>query len=818
MRLGNLFNAGKPKTLAQAPKAQPTAKQQSNLAAALDKKHDPANPFKDVIWTRQPVQQVKDYKPILTEADLIEYLKRCAETGIAGFDYETSGDENHRVLPVDPETGQPIEGKEKANWLKSVNLDPWKADICTMSISAAAHESRAIPISHKDGAIFEPSLDRAAARRLVMDVVDRLLFSNPKIVKIAVNLGFESKHTAKHGKYIQMPVADPLLMWIRCMQVIAPHKIKVPKKPFSGWGLKEATKQFLGVEQGNFQDVLDKHGAMFFDEIRADQGDGLQYSCEDADYAVQHYLYWLEIAKQIPGYEKWLLEIEMPFQRVIGLMEYWGMYWDSDLAQVKREEAENMQTDAAAEIARIGEELFNVPINPGKSGKTGDVKHLLFELMQVPAAKWGKTGASLDEEALINMTFMLENKLTAIEEEKYLAIPLPEGWEQMDVDANYGEEGFIGDLSRDERQAIRIARRPEHPYKEQALRLIQLLKNIQKYSTLLSSHINGREKWRNEISGRIHAGYGVWTETSRANSFNPNGQNVPRVDNDVFGIRNFYRAPEGKVLFLIDFSGFELRIMAWRANDATMIELFNTGGDMHKRTAMTLTGKTNPDDVTKPERTSAKAGNFGISYGGTEHALQKTFLTDYGQRRTLDECLEIVNAVKNSYPGIPQFQRDIELDTREKGYVTTAYGYIRLLPAIVSPNRAARNGAARQAANTPIQGSAADFMKRAQNTVYDRIGEDTRAVYLGEKKREEVTFYHSETDMIAQIHDEVIFELEDEPGVAERVYREVKALMERAPLKSFPVPVEAEGSFAYSWGKKQDAEEWLEQRRKGATA
>ena len=817
MRLGSLFSAGKPKTLAKAPTAQPTPRQQSNLAAVMDNKHDPAHPFKNVIWTRQPVQQVKDYSPILTEADLVAYCQRCAETGLAGFDYETSGDENHRIPPTDEETGLPIEGKALEKWLKSVNLDPWKADICTMSISAAAHESRAIPISHKDGAIFEPSLDRAAARRLVMDVVDRLLFSNRKIVKIAVNLGFESKHTAKHGKYIQMPVADPLMMWVRCMQVIAPHKIKVPKKPFSGWGLKEATKQFLGVEQGNFQDVLNKHNAMFFDEIRADKGDGLLYSCEDADYAVQHYLYWLEIAKQIPGYEKWLHEIEMPFQRVIGLMEYWGMYWDTDLAQVKKEEAENMQENAAAEIARIGEELFNVPINPGKSGKTSDVKHLLFELMNVPAAKWGKTGASLDEEALINMTFMLENKLVEIDEEKYLAVPLPEGWEAIDVDAKYGEPGFNGDLSRDERQAIRIAQRKEHPYKEPALRLIQLLKDIQKYSTLLSSHIVGREKHLNEVSGRIHAGYGVWTETSRANSFNPNGQNVPRVDNDVFGIRNFYRAPNGKVLFLIDFSGFELRIMSWRANDAVMIELFNTGGDMHKRTAMTLTGKENPNDITKPERTSAKAGNFGISYGGTEHALQSTFLKDYGLRKTLDECLSIVNAVKGTYPGIPQFQRDIELDAREKGYVTTAYGYIRLLPDINSPNRSARGSAGRQAANTPIQGSAADFMKRAQNTVYDRIGEDTYAVYWNEKPREEVTFMHGETDMIAQIHDEIIFELEDEPGLAEKVATEVKAIMERAPLKNFPVPVEAEGSFAYSWGNKQDAEEWLQQR-KGATA
>lgn len=833
MRLGSLFGATKPKTLAKVPQA--TDKQQGALAAVIEKpKHNPSEPFGYVVWPKQPLQKVKDYKAILTIEDLEAYLRRCQETGLAGFDYETSGDEDHRVPPNYTEeqneafAGRPYAGKDLDKWLKNVNLDPWKADICTLSLAAAAHESRVIPISHKKGQIFEPSLSRSAARKLVMDTVDRLLFSNKSVVKIAVNLGFETKHTAKHAKYIQMPVADPLMMWVRCMQVISPQKIKVPSKPYSGWGLKAATKAFLGVEQGDFTAVLSKHEVMFFDEIAADTGDGLLYSAEDADYAVQHYEYWLEIAKQIPGYDKWLHEIEMPFQRVIGLMEYWGMNWDPDLAGVKHDEAINMQEAAAAEIKQIGKDLFNVDINPGKSGKTGDVKHLLFDLMGVPAAKYGKTGPSLDEEALINMTFLVENKLVSLDEEKHLKVELPEGWETIDTEATYGEEGFNGDLSKEERGAIRIAQRPDHPYKEPGIRLMQLLKNIQKYSTLLSSHIIGREKYRNPVSGRIHAGYGVWTETSRANSFSPNGQNVPRVDNDVFGIRNFYTSSPGKILFLIDFSGFELRILAWNAKDEVMIELFNTKGDMHRRTASTMTGKPE-SEITKLERNDAKPANFGIAYVGTEHALQKTFLTDLGVRKTLDECLFMVNAVKETYPGIPAFQREIALDAREKGYVSTAYGYIRILPGINSPNRYDRGSAGRQAANTPIQGSAADFMKRAQNTVYDQIGEDTAKAQairynaqldqLSELETQQlltlegIVFEHGHTDMIAQIHDEIIFEVDDNPETVERVARTVQAIMEREPLRNFPVPIEAEGSVAYAWGTKMDVEEWLKQKR-----
>lgn len=834
MKLGSLFGPP-PKTLAKPPKPKNEGQQPVNaLAAALPKKlNNPSDPFAYVVWPKQPLQQVKDYKAILTLADLESYCLRCQETGLAGFDYETSGDEKHRNPPpyVDPddedEVPVPLEGKELEAWLKNVNLDPWKADICTLSLSAAAHESRVVPISHKQGAIFEPSLERDAARAMVMDTIDRLLFSNKKVTKIAINLGFETKHTAKHGKYILSPVADPLIMWVRCMQLIAPQKIKSPKKPFIGWGLKAATKAFLGVEQGDFTAVLYKHNARFFDELAADKGDGLLYSAEDADYAVQHYLYWKEIAEQIPNYDKWLHEIEMPFQRVMGLMEYWGMHWDKDLAGVKREEAAHMQQAAADEITKMGADLFGVKINPGRSGKTGDVKHLLFELMGVPAAGWGKTGPSLDEEALINMTFMLENNLVTIEEEKYLKAELPAGWEQINAEADYGEEGFNGDLSKDERQAILIAKRAPHKYKAEGIRLIQRLKDIQKYSTLLSSHIVGREKYLNEVSGRIHAKYGVWTETGRTNCFSPNGQNVPRIDNDVFGIRNFYTARPGKVLFLIDFSGFELRLMAWRANDEVMIDLFNNGGDMHKRTASTMVNR--PEDtITKKERTDAKAGNFGISYGGTEHALQKTFLTDYGQRKTLEECLVIVNAVKNTYPGIPAYQREIELLARELGYVSTAYGYIRLLPGINSASRYDRGSAGRQAANTPIQGSAADIMKKAQNQTYDLIGEDThRAFVLRQQAAEDhlteletaellkvegITFEHGHSDMIAQIHDEIIFEVDDDPALIAEVSKKVQAIMEQEPLPGFPVPVLAEGSVAYSWGNKTDIAEWLKSR------
>lgn len=874
MKLGGLFGP-KPKTLA-SKKITPKKEQPgpSNLAAAVTPKRKPGE-F-PVEWPKVRAQQVKDYKPILTLKELEIYLDRCLETGKAGFDWETAANKetrrkwqeyvqgyNKQLAEIDeqlrPLTAQyeeankekiatkeraaqrkkllplmkPLEAQRKAlekeyeekrnDYLRSP-LDPHRGEICTASIAAAPDEARVIPISHKAGKNFEPDLSRDEARQLVLDTLDRRLFRNKRILKIAVNMSFETKYAAKYKKYILMPVADPLMLWVRTLQIVAPHKIKDPKRPFTGWGLKPATRYVFGVEMNDFKKLLEKRGVNFFDEIDASKGEGLLYSAEDSDYGLQHYDYWDEVAKQIElpegipnrNYSEWLHNIEMPFTRVIGLMEYNGMRWDSDQAEVKRQEAEIEQEKAAARIKEIGKEVFDIDINPGKSGKTGDTKALLFDYMSVPAARWGKTGPSLDEEAIIDMKFMLENKLESLDEEEALSMNLPEGWESIDPDTD-------PHLDKQERQAIRIAKRPVHPYKDQAIELLDLLVTIQKYSTLLSSHVKGREKYVSEVTGRIHANYGPWTETSRLSSWSPNGQNVPRPDNDTLGVRSFYVASPGKVLFFIDFSGFELRILAWKADDGVMIELFNTGGDMHRRTASVLAEKPE-EEVTKEERTHAKPGNFGIAYVGTEHALQKTYKTDYGMRKTLDFCAKVVNAVKTAYKGIPKFQRDIALDAREKGFVTTALGYIRLLPNINSANRRERGADERRAANTPIQGSAADFMKRAQNDTYDEIGRGTNLVYdaqqigadpikLAEERGEAApVLVHGKTDLLGQVHDEMIFEMDDDPKLVEAAGAWVKAAMEKEPLPNFPVPIIAEASVGYRWNKKVDLEDWLKEK------
>lgn len=820
MKLGGMF--GQPRTLAKKPaakKEKPSKGLVETVKTQQLRKEKPG--VFNITWPKLRNQNVKDYQPILTLKELEVYLARCEETGLAGFDWETAASEEARAR-YEPELKRLFDlsmqavadGKDKAEIkqleddhtnlyekYKRTPLDPWQADICTASLSAAADEARVIPISHKVGRVFEPDLPRDEARQLVMDTLERLLFRNEKIVKIAVNLVFEAKYAAKYGKYIGMPAADPLVMWVRCMQIVAPQKIKDPKRPSSGKGLKPMTKNIFGVQMGDFTQLLEDHGVNFFDEIAADDGIGLGYSAEDSDYAVQHYQYWLQIAKQIPDYYDWLHNVEMPFMRVIGLMEYWGVPWDKNLADTKKEEAHIRQEQAAETIKKIVLESTGIEVNPGKTGKTNEVKSIIFDTMKLPVAKYGKrkkdgtTDPSLDKEAVIDMRFMLENKLLDLKEEKYLAADLPAGWETIDL----ADLKQTGHLQKDELGAIRIAQREEHPYKEPGLALLDQLKKIQSYTTLLSAHIEGRDKYQNPVSGRIHAGYTTWTETSRLNSFHPNGQNVPGTHKDEFGIRAFYTAGPGKILLFIDFSGFELRIMAWQSGDQVMIDLFNNDGDMHRRTASTMTDKEEAE-VTSQERKDAKPANFGIAYGGSEYSLQTTYKTDFEIRKTLDECEKMISAVKQTYPGVPLWQRETGLKARETGYAVTGYGYKRLLPGINSTNRYDRQAAERQAMNTPVQGTAADFMKKAQNTVYDELG------------KADGVLQHGKHDMIMQIHDEIGFQIVDDPAELTKAEAFISKVMTAKPTADFPIPVEVEAEVGYNWRDKMSIEDYLEKR------
>ena len=223
-------------------------------------------------WPKLRKQGFKDYRPLLTIQEVIDYCNRCEETGLGGFDYETSGDKDHRIPPTD-EDGNTVTGKALDSWTRDVNLDPWKAEVCAMSLSAACDEARAIFIDNPGANQFEPGLSRSEARKRLFDTLEQYFFTNHKIVKIAVNMNFETKFTAKYGKYILMPCADPFIAWIRLSQLLLPNKIKNPKRPYVGKGLKPMTKEVFGVQMSEFTSVLERNKALFFDQVPNDEHD-----------------------------------------------------------------------------------------------------------------------------------------------------------------------------------------------------------------------------------------------------------------------------------------------------------------------------------------------------------------------------------------------------------------------------------------------------------------------------------------------------------------------------------------------------------------
>jgi DNA polymerase I len=683
---------------------------------------------------------------------------------------------------------------EKFNAISKSPLDPNLSYPCVISFCHSYNNCYIMYIS-------EDTLEE------VFKILNDKIFTVNNVVKIAFNMSFESKFSIANKGYLLPPLLDPLIIAVRCLQVIDPDSILDPKRPSSGKGLKEMAKKYLGVEMGHFEDLLKNKKVTFFNDIPAYDEDAMKYAAEDSIFSMYLAEYWVGIAEAIiidspnspyKNYLKWLKNIEIPFSCVIGQMEYHGMSWNDEQYIKTYEYALQQQqinsqqiTDLCNEICNkliekgIPEDLLNQfkDINPGKTGKTNQLKTFIFEILNVPVAKRSdKTDAvSMDSESLMDCIFMLENNLLDLDEEKYLGTILPEDFNK---------------LNSHQIKIYDVLNREPHPFKEECLKLLNLIVNTGKYSTLISSHLEGRRKYLNPVTGRIHCSYTPWTETSRTNSSKPNGQNVPRYENDFFNIRSLYRAAENKVLILIDYSGFELRLMAWKSNDENMLSILNNDGDIHTATAMVMTNK-KAEDVTKIERSLAKAGNFGINYGGTEYALRRT-LKDMGIRKSLHECDQIVKAITKSYPGIPVYQKNIALQAAKKGYVETIFGYKRLLPNINSRRRDYRSADERKAANTPIQGSAADIVKRAQNLIYE---------YISRYK------LHGKVDQIAQIHDEIILEVDKDKNFVKDIVKDIVEIMENKVLygvKDFTIKLKTDVSIAEKgWGDKISLKEWL---------
>ncbi|WP_312682944.1 DNA polymerase I [Stenotrophomonas chelatiphaga] len=282
---------------------------------------------------------------------------------------------------------------------------------------------------------------------------------------------------------------------------------------------------------------------------------------------------------------------------------------------------------------------------------------------------------------------------------------------------------------------------------------------------LRSTYTDKLPEMVNADTGRVHTSYHQsGAATGRLSSSDPNLQNIPIRTEDGRRIRRAFVAPEGKLLLAADYSQIELRIMAHLSEDPGLVRAFEQGADVHRATAAEVFGR-RLDEVTSNERRAAKAINFGLMYGMSAFGLARNLGIDRGQAQ------DYVALYFSRYPGVRDFMDRMRQQAREQGYVETLFGRRLYLNDINARNQGLRAGAERAAINAPMQGTAADIIKRAMVDV-DRWLQASAAP----------------ARMILQVHDELVFECE--AGFIDELRTAVVLHMSQAAQLKVPLVVD----------------------------
>lgn len=296
--------------------------------------------------------------------------------------------------------------------------------------------------------------------------------------------------------------------------------------------------------------------------------------------------------------------------------------------------------------------------------------------------------------------------------------------------------------------------------------LPRLLLEQRGLSKLKNTYTDKLPQMINPATGRIHTSYHqAVTATGRLSSSEPNLQNIPVRTPEGRRIRNAFVAPEGYRIVAADYSQIELRIMAHLSGDEGLLEAFRRGEDIHKATAAEVFG-TAVDKVTADQRRSAKAINFGLIYGMSAFGLARQL--GIGNK----EAGRYIEHYFATYPGVQRYMDETRAQARDQGYVETLFGRRLYLPDINNRNPMKRQAAERTAINAPMQGTAADIIKRAMIAVDNWLEQ-------GE----------ADACMIMQVHDELVFEVREDQ--VEQFISQVKPLMEGAAELAVPLLVEA---------------------------
>ncbi len=574
-----------------------------------------------------------EYKVVTTVEEIRDYIGNAE---VVAFDYETAPDDKYR-------------DKDKAA------LDPAKSHIVTMSLSVREHTGIMIPVAHKIGKNIDQD-------EFIAFLTDFLM--NPKVVKVAHNLSFESMFSYALGIVVQAPVYD----------TIAASQMSLKSTTeFRGLhesGLKKLAGELCGEPLPSFSSVTDgKH----FDELDPTDPETIRYSCADSDFALRlmHiFNNWFD--KFLPKH-RWIVEnIESPTAVYLGIMKCNGVPIDYDLMLQRKEEAE-------VEMERIRQEIaFMIgDVNIGSNCSTNAFKKYLFQDLGLPVLKVTESNREAADDATM---IMLKEWCDVNKQELSKLFTLVQEYRKWGKIKSTYIEGYL--KFRNE------ATGRLHP------NFFALSTDTGRFNCTQPNCQNMPRKTNDPIGVRnfIKA---------------PEGHIIVSCDYSQIELRVGAHYCQDAIMLDTYRRGGDIHA-------ATTSVIFNIpyeqAVDKHAENY-------------KERRTIAKNVNFGTFYGLFPRGLQRTLKFKAGVEKSVEECEEIIRNLKVGYPGLTTWQEETKYQAARRKYSETRLGRRRYLPNIDSEDWGKKSFAERCSMNTPIQGTAADILKMALGRIIEELPE-----------------------------------------------------------------------------------------------
>ncbi|MFQ6546412.1 DNA polymerase I [Aestuariibius sp. 2305UL40-4] len=579
---------------------------------------------------------------------------------------------------------------------ETTSLNEMQAELVGISLAVEPGHACYIPLTHKKSEADDLFAEEGLAEgQLELEaVLEKLkpVLEDDAILKIGQNLKYDWKILARYGVTVA-PIEDTLLLSYALNAGLHQH------------GMDTLSERYLAHNPIPIKEIIGTGKSQItFDRVPIDKA--VPYAAEDADITLR---LWQVFKPQLhPKQVTTVYEtLERPLIPVLARMEMAGV-------EVDRAVLHRMSSAFAQKMAQLEEEIHELAGENFKVGSPKQLGEILFDKMNLPGGKKGKTGA------YATGADILEDLAT------------------------------------------------EHDLPGRVLDWRQLSKLKSTYTDALQDHINPE-------TGRVHTSYSIaGANTGRLASTDPNLQNIPVRTEEGRRIREAFVAPEGKTLVSLDYSQIELRILTQFADVPALERAFRDGEDIHASTASEMFDVP-LDEMTPEVRRRAKAINFGVIYGISGFGLARNL------RIPREEAQGFIDRYFERFPGIKDYMTETTDFAKKNGYVQTLFGRKIHTPEINAKGPTA--GFARRAAiNAPIQGTAADVIRRAMI-------------------RMEAAIADIPAKMLLQVHDELLFEVEE--GHEDALIAAAREVMEGAhkPVLDLEVPLSVDAGQGRNWAE-----------------